>query len=95
MNKKQKDSLIEYMMKYRGMSYRNAMMKFEKWANDRLHPTVPTLNVAEGKKMTKEKLATMVIYMYRKGFTINWIIKSLDANIDTVKAIIKKHEESL
>lgn len=95
MNKKQRDSLIEYMMKYRGMSYRNAMMKFEKWASDRLHPTVRTLKVAEGKRMTKEKLATMVIYMYRKGYTVNWITKSLGTNIDTVKAIIKEHEENL
>ena len=88
MNKKKKASLIEYMMKHKGMSYRNAMMKFEKWASDRLHPT-------EGKKMTKEEISTMIIYMYRNGFTVDWITKSLGTNIDSVKKIIKEHEESL
>lgn len=95
MNKKKKDSLIEYMMKHKGMSYRNAMMKFEKWANDRLRPTVRTRNIAEGKKMTKEEISTMIIYMYRKGFTVDWITKSLGTNIDSVKKIIKEYEESL
>ena len=45
--------------------------------------------------MTKEEISTMIIYMYRKGFTINWITKSLGTNIDSVKKIIKEHEESL
>ena len=92
-SKKEKESIIEYMMKYCGDSYRNALMKFEKWANDRIKVKKRTRQVGENKKMTTDQVRTMVIYLHKKGYTDNWIAESMGINQIDVWYFIREYKE--
>jgi hypothetical protein len=95
MKKEEKESLIEYMMKHCGFTYRNADGKFEKWASDRIKGggNNHKRNVAENKEMTKDQMDTMIIYMHKQGFTNEWIAKSLGTYSFYIVRAIKDYEE--
>ena len=95
MNKKEKETIIEYMMKYCGDSYRNALMKFEKWANDRIKNKKYKRRVGENKKMTAAEVRTMVIYLHKKGYTNDHISTSMGIRIVDVEFFINEYREMI
>jgi predicted polyphosphate/ATP-dependent NAD kinase len=95
MRKEEKDSIIEYMMKNCGDSYRNALMKFEKWANDRIKNSKRKRKVGEGKKLTTDQVKTMVIYLYKNGYTHSWIAESMGISIIDVGFFINEHRRMI
>jgi len=90
---KEKDSIIEYMIKYSGMSYRNAMMRFEKWSNDRISNRIPKRKVAEGKRMTTDEMQSIIIYLHKQGYVNTWISNVMGIFPAMVSKTVKEYED--
>jgi hypothetical protein len=95
MKKEEKESLIEYMIKHCGFTYNNALKKFEKWYAEKFSGNGNSYirRVAEDKKMTKDQMDTMIIYMHKQGFTNEWIVRSLGTLNCHVSKAIRDYEE--
>lgn len=93
MNKEEKRSLLEYMVKHCGITYQSALKKFEKWENDKLKGRDYKRKVAEGKEMSKAQMDSIVIYMHKQGFTDSWIAESLGVCIDYVLRSVREYEK--
>ena len=98
MTEEQKKSLIDYMVKYCGFSEKNANRRFhacESKLIENRKPIKKKRNLLSGKKMTKEQIISMVLYMHRHGFDNWWIVKSMGISDYEVSDIITKHKRSL
>lgn len=98
LTKEQRKTLVDYMVKYCGYTPTNAGKRFSTFENQRMEENqvkIKKKELVDGKKMTKEQIKTMVLYMYRHGFVNWWISESLGIPEYKVANIIKEYKESL
>ena len=96
MTKEEKKTLIDYMVKHCGLSEQSARKRFDKWVNDRIKTEPPKKKkrkLLSGKKMTREEIKSMVMYMYRHDFNTWWIAQSLGISDYEVSEIITKYRK--
>jgi hypothetical protein len=93
LTEKQKKSLIDYMIKYHGYTEFNARRRFEPWESRRIDNRGKSKRTfKENKRMTKEQLKSVILYMYEHGYITSWIAKCIGISENTVLLILHEND---
>lgn len=106
--KEHRKVLMEYLMK-QGIPHGTAENKFAPKYNERVknqkEPESECIIIEKEEtengvveiprviKMTKKKRNTLIIYLYNKGFAIDWIAQCVGATYETVALVIYRNKQ--
>jgi len=95
LTKEQRKTLADYMRAYYGEDYQaerrfkpsEAKAKDRRKGRDKIRKTYET-----GEVLNAKQIKTLVLYLYRYGYNVGWIYKSMGLAYNRVNEIIKEYE---